>query len=133
MGARKHVRLLATALGVWGAFWAAGLPAYYQQYSAAAMGVLCVVVATLGSVGALAALVRCRPSSRMPRALWLAFYFTVPLAALDAGYCGLYLGHGARFLSSYWYLTVFYVTPWIAFPSTAALLGALEPPRPRAG
>lgn len=43
-------------------------------------------------------------------------------AILDWLYCGVYLKHGTAFLSQYWYLTVFYFTPWLTFVPTALLL-----------
>jgi hypothetical protein len=30
--------------------------------------------------------------------------------------------HGAAFLGRYWYLTIFYFTPWLTFVPTALLL-----------
>jgi hypothetical protein len=49
-------------------------------------------------------------------------YYTVPFLTLDALYCGWRLGHGLEFISRYWYLSVFYVTPWPTFIPTAMLL-----------
>lgn len=118
----RHRALLMQAVAVWAAFWVAGLPAYYQQYSAFVLGVGCTILSVLISLAALYVLARGRAETRMSRALWISFYYTVPFALLDALYCGVYLGHGAAFLHKYWYLTVFYVTPWITFPPTALLL-----------
>ena len=63
-----------------------------------------------------------RPDRRLPAALWMAFYFTVPLAVYDWLYCGRYLGYGAHFIFRYWYLTVYYVIPWILLPLVAWFL-----------
>ncbi|MEZ5728490.1 MAG: hypothetical protein R3E48_11080 [Burkholderiaceae bacterium] len=49
-------------------------------------------------------------------------YYTLPFAILDTLYCGLYLGHGYSYLWKFWYLTVFYVSPWLTLLPTAALL-----------
>lgn len=122
MSRRAHLRLLAQGVGGWFAFWLAGLPDYYQQYGTVPMAVACVLLSVAFSLAAVALLRGGAPETRMRRALWLSFYFTVPFAALDALYCGWYLGHGVDFLGRYWYLTVFYVTPWLTFPPTAALL-----------
>ena len=65
---------------------------------------------------------RVRPGERLAKALWLAFYFTVPLFVYDWLYCGLYLGHGVRFISRYWYLSVYYVIPWVLLPLVAFFL-----------
>ena len=54
----------------------------------------------------------------MVNSLWLAFYFTVPLFFYDLIYCGCYLGHGISFIWEYWYLTVYYILPWIIIPLT---------------
>jgi len=34
----------------------------------------------------------------------------------------VYLGYGAQYLWQYWYLTVFYVTPWLTFMPTEYLM-----------
>jgi hypothetical protein len=122
--ARGHASLLLQAVLVWGAFWLLGLPSYYQQYSSLALGVGCTLLSVAISLAALYVLSRGRPETRLSRASWIAFYYTVPFALLDAAYCGVYLGHGASYLHKYWYLTVFYVTPWLTFPPTAMLLRA---------
>lgn len=117
-----HLRLLALATAVWVAFWIAGLPDYYQQYSLLAMvafsAALVPIIAILGArvIG------RASASRRMRLASWLSFYFTVPLLVYDYVYCGWYLGYGWRFLTHYWYLTVFYFIPWLLFLPTAILL-----------
>ena len=70
---------------------------------------------------------RLRPEKRLAVALWLAFYFTVPLAFYDWLYCGLYLGHGIQFIFKYWYLTVYYAIPWVLLPLVALLLNRSRP------
>lgn len=119
----RHASLLAQAVTVWAAFWVLGLPAYYQQYSPTFLGVGSVLLSVAISLWAVAVLVPAPPEQRMNRALWLSLYFTVPLALLDTLYCGIYLGHGHTYLWRYWYLSVFYVTPWLTLPPTAWLLG----------
>jgi hypothetical protein len=122
MSFRGHLRLLAQAVAVWFAFWLLGLPAYYQQYSTIAQAVACVVLSVAISLIAVAVLRRGPAKSRYRRAFWISLYYTVPFALLDAWYCGIYLGHGTSYLSTYWYLTLFYVTPWLTFLPTAILL-----------
>jgi len=63
-----------------------------------------------------------RPAQRIPVSLWMAFYFTVPLAVYDWLYCGVYLGSGFQFIIQYWYLSVYYVIPWILLPFVALAL-----------
>jgi len=33
----------------------------------------------------------------------------------DLIYCGFYLGYGTSFLWKYWYVTVYYIAPWMVF------------------
>jgi hypothetical protein len=127
MSPRRHLKLLLQGIGVWVGFWVAGLPDYYQQYSTVLLAIGSILLSVAISLGALWILRRGRPQFRRARACWIAFYFTVPFAVLDTLYCGWYLGHGAGYLASYWYLTVFYLTPWLTFPPTAWLL---REPRP---
>ena len=116
MKPRHHLRLLGIATLVWAAFLLGGWPDYYRQYStgfmvgfdlAAAVGIAWVVRRVLAGV---------RPARRRSFSLWLAFWFTVPLAFYDWLVCGVWLGHGLRFVVLYWYLSAFYVIPWILFP-----------------
>ncbi|MDZ4169572.1 MAG: hypothetical protein U1E26_07940 [Coriobacteriia bacterium] len=107
-----HIRTFLIALVVWLAFLIAGLPAYYQQYPAAGMVVFSAMLLPLIWLAAVRVLSAFEPSRRMTAALWLAFYFTGPLAVLDYLYCGVFLGEGIGFLTRYWYLTAFYILPW---------------------
>ena len=122
MSIRGHVRVFLIATVVWIGFWVAGLPSYYQQYSNLAMILFDSLL--LIPIGAIVYFVlrQLRPSDRLAIALWLAFYFTVPLALYDWLYCGLYLGHGVWFMTKYWYLTVYYAIPWILLPLVAIFL-----------
>ncbi|MBI5483509.1 MAG: hypothetical protein HY888_03480 [Deltaproteobacteria bacterium] len=122
MTVAKHITLFVQGISVWALFWLAGLPDYYQQYSQVTMAVFCILLSVVISLAALYFLRRGRPETRLSRAIWISFYFTVPLAILDWLYCGVYLGHGAYFPVRYWYLTLFYFTPWLTFVPTALLL-----------
>lgn len=126
MSVRGHLKLLGAATLVWLAFFVAGLPAYYRQYSTSALIVFEVLL--LGPVAAAGVLVlRPRRSAvRMRHALRVSFHFTVPLLLYDALYCGLHLGRGPRFLVEYWYLTAYYVVPWALFPAIALWLNRGE-------
>lgn len=122
-----HVRLLVIATIAWVVFWLAGWPSYYQQYSTAAMlwfeTILLVPVAAI----AYFILKRVPRARRMSVACWIAFYFTGPIAFYDWLYCGVYLGHGLAFLWRFWYLTTYYVVPWVFLPGTAWALNSGEP------
>jgi hypothetical protein len=116
MKRRHHFRLLGLATLVWVGFLLAGLPEYYRQYSTEFMVAFDLVLLLPISVVFRRVLRRVPTSRRMQVALWIAFYFTVPLAVYDYVYCGLILGSGFRFLWEYWYLTVYYAIPWILVP-----------------
>jgi len=64
-----------------------------------------------------------KPENRGARAFWCSVYYTAAFFLLDALYCGVYLGNGVQYLVKYWYLSVFYITPWLTFIPTAKLLG----------
>ena len=115
MRAQSHVRLFALAVLVWGVFWVAGLPDYYQQYSHTTMAILSLALIPVIVFAGAKVLGRARAERRRMLGLWMAFYFTVPFAALDYWYCGVYLDQGWAFLGRYWYLTVYYVIPWFIF------------------
>jgi len=122
MSFAKHLALFSQGMAVWATFWLAGLPGYYQQYSQVTMAVGCILLSVAISLGTVFILLRGHPGTKLRRAVWISFYFTVPFAILDWLYCGVYLKHGTAFLSQYWYLTVFYFTPWLTFVPTALLL-----------
>jgi hypothetical protein len=110
----------------WLVFWLIGLPSYFQQYSTVTMAVACIFLSVAISLAAILVLCKGRDETRMSRAVWLSVYFTLPFAALDSLYCGWYLAYGTQFFEKYWYLTVFYITPWLTFIPTAALLTAYK-------
>lgn len=122
MRSQQHLVLFLQAVGVWGAFWLAGLPSYYQQYSTITLAIGCILLSVAISFAAVLVLRGGRDESRVSRAFWLSAYYTVPFAALDALDCGWYLGYGAEFLVRYWYLSIFYLTPWLTFMPIAVLL-----------
>ncbi|KAB2969674.1 MAG: hypothetical protein F9K18_00850 [Thermoanaerobaculia bacterium] len=122
MRSSSHIRLLALGLLCWLVFWVLGLPAYYQQYSTVTMlGVSAAVTLGIVVVG-LFIVRRTRPERRLTLAVWISFYFTVPLAVADFLYCGIYLGAGLQFLAQYWYLTAFYIIPWLVMVPLAWLV-----------
>jgi hypothetical protein len=126
MSARGHLRLLLTASVVWLGFWIAGLPDYYRQYSTRSLVVFELLLLVPVWAAGFLALRRRRGAARRRRAVALAFYFTVPLFLYDLAYCGIHLGHGLGFVVPYWYLTAYYVVPWVLFPATALGIDRLE-------
>lgn len=133
MGTKKHFSLLLQSSSMWLLFWLVGLPDYYQQYSVVVMGVLCTLLSVALSLFAVFMLIRCHEEVRMSRAFWLSFYYTIPFAIYDSLYCGWYLGLGTGFLSSHWYLTVFYFSLWLNFIPVAWLLNRFPLPTPTSG
>jgi hypothetical protein len=126
--AASHLKLLAMGVAVWAAFWVAGLPDYYQQYSFPVLAIgTAALVPPSAWIGWLA-ISRARPEHRLSKSLWLSFYFSAPFLALDALYCGWYLGHGTAFFGLFWYLTVFYVIPWIIWPPIGWWLSRVRAP-----
>ena len=122
MDLRLHIRFFVIVTVAWFLFWAAGLPDYYQQYSTTSM-----IVFDLLALPPIWFLIyrrtkRSGPGQGMKVCLWLAFYISVPLFIYDLIYCGFYLGHNVAFLTKYWYLTVYYVLPWILFPPMGWLM-----------
>jgi|ERR1035438_6422564 NO-binding membrane sensor protein with MHYT domain len=130
MTTAKHFTLFVQGLSVWALFWLAGLPYYYQQYSPISMAVVCILLSVAIAIWGLWILLHRRSETRLSQALWTSFYFTIPFAILDWLYCGIYQGHGAAFLVRYWYLTVFYVTPWLTLVPTALLLRHMHRSQP---
>ena len=123
MRVRGHVKILAVVTTVWAVFWVIGLPDYYQQYSFLFMLVFDVAVLVPLWLLVYWILKRTPPKFRMSLALWLAFYITVPLWFYDYLYCGVYLGYGWSFLREFWYLSVYYLIPWIVCPAIAYWMG----------
>jgi len=119
---RGHIRLLLIATLVWAAFLSGGLPSYYQQYSTLFMVLFDIVVLVPITAVVYLVLRSIRHERRLKVSVWIAFYFTVPLAIYDWLYCGVYLGHGMQFLSRFWYLSVYYAIPWILMPMVALVL-----------
>lgn len=113
---RRHLKLLFVVTIAWFLFWVAGLPDYYRQYSTTFMIVFdAVILPPLWLIAYLSIKKSRRPSAN---SLWLAFYITVPLFVYDLVYCGYYLGYGINFLWEYWYLTIYYIIPWLILPPT---------------
>lgn len=132
MKKRHHVRLWILATAVWAGFLLGGLPDYYQQYSTDFMLGFVLLVLLPISLALYFVLRRVAPRHRMSVALWIAFYFTVPLAVYDYLYCGLVLDRGIGFLWEFWYLTVYYVIPWLLAPALAVLVNRIAKDLPLA-
>jgi hypothetical protein len=118
MRLRGHLRLLTIVSLAWLLFWIPGLPEYYQQYSTKFMLVFDLTILPPIWFIVYRSAKSARPGKRLKVSLWWSFYISFPLFIYDYIYCGIYLGHGTSFLWKYWYLTVYYIIPWLFFPPT---------------
>ena len=119
---RKHIWLLFLVSIVWLLFWLAGLPDYYQQYSITSMIVFDLAILPPIWFVIYRSAKRSRPGNALKICLWWCFYISVPLFIYDLVYCGIYLKHSTAFLTTFWYLTVYYILPWVLFPPTGWLV-----------
>ena len=116
MKPHNHLRLLTMVTIAWVLFWIGGLPDYYLQYSPGFMVIFDLIILPPIIYLVYRSVKPSRPGRAFANCMWWAFYISVPLFVYDLLYCGLYLGHGLRFLSVYWYITVYYILPWLIFP-----------------
>ena len=119
---RCHLRLLVIVSVAWILFWVAGLPNYYQQYSTKFMIIFDLAILPPIWLIVYRSIKKARPGKGFKISLWWSFYISFPLFIYDFLYCGIYLGKMTTFLWQYWYLTVYYVLPWIIFPPTGWLV-----------
>jgi len=119
---KLHLRILIYATIVWILFFLAGMPDYYLQYSTKSIILYEILLLIPFSVIIWFIFRPIKTSRRIKLSLWYSFYFTVPLSIYDYIYCGIYLGYGLRFIYVFWFLTVYYIIPWILFPLIAILL-----------
>ena len=122
MKVKNHIRIFTIASIVWLIFLIAGMPDYYLQYSNQNMLLFVIILVIPISLIIFLVFKPIKQEKRMKIACWYAFYFTVPLAIYDSIYCGLYLGYGVNFLLVFWFLSIYYLIPWILFPSIAIVL-----------
>ena len=122
MKLRKHLRLLIYVTLAWLLFWIAGLPDYYQQYSFEFMVIFDLAILPPIWFIIYRSAKHSKPGHGLRVCLWWSFYISFPLFIYDLIYCGFYLGHSISFLSQYWYITVYYVLPWLVFPITGWLI-----------
>lgn len=115
MKSRAHGKLFLIAIAIWAAFWIVGLPDYYQQYPSSWLLVATILLVPAFVWPGVRMIDRARPERRGSIGFWLSFYFTVPFLILDSLYCGWYEGHGTAYFAKYWYLTVFYIIPWLTY------------------
>ena len=116
----QHWNLFCIGTTWWTLYFILGLPSDYFQITPLWMVVL------VGELLPAAALIyflwrRCTraPERAWPQALWIAFYVTVPLFIYDYLYLAVHQQRGLAFLQTHWYLSAFYVIPWLLAPLIA--------------
>lgn len=125
----SHLKLLLSAVSVWAAFWLAGWPSYFQQYSFAFLAIGTAALVPPTAFMGWRSIQGSKPERRLTLGFWLSLYFTAPFFLLDWLYCGIYLGEGAGYFAKYWYLTVFYFIPWVLFIPMGLWTKAAPAPR----
>ena len=115
MSKKDHLYLFSLATMCWTLFLLGGLWSdYYQTWSVIQSLLLVVVFPSLAYLRLSVSFLRQRQvTNKVTGAFWLSFYFTVPLFFYDLIYLGAYKALGLGLLVSHWYLSVFYITPWI--------------------
>jgi len=122
MQLRKHLKLLVVVSLGWLLFWIAWLPDYGQQYSVITMIIFDLAVLPPIWFLIYRSVKDSKPGRGLKVSLWWSFYISFPLFMYDLIYCGVYLGRGISFLWEYWYLTVYYIIPWLLFPPMGWLI-----------
>jgi hypothetical protein len=112
------LKLLVSVTVAWFLFWVAGLPNYYRQYSTPVMIGFDIVVLLPFWFVLYSSIRKGQKGTGFTYSIWLAFYVTIPLFFYDLIYCGFVLGYGISFIWEYWYLSVYYVLPWLFLPPT---------------
>jgi hypothetical protein len=119
---RAHLYLFYLGTTVWTLFFLGGLPSdYYQQWPWGWSLVVLVMIPTLGLARLAPRLHRDVLSTLSHASAYrlIAVYVTLPLALYDALYLGWHQQRGLSFLWTHWYLSVFYLIPWILLPPLA--------------
>ena len=122
MRTKTHLQIFTIATVVWLLFFIAGMPDYYLQYSNTSLIWYVILLIIPFSVIIFFVFKPIRKNKRIKISIWYSFYFTVPLFIYDTVYCGIYLGYSYKFILTFWFLSVYYIIPWILFPVIALLL-----------
>lgn len=114
MSLRRHYKLLINATIAWLIFVIIGLPNYYGDWPF--NNLLYLSIATYFLIGLIFYSIIRKRTGNIKLVLWAAFYFTVPFIAYDLIYIHFILREPADFLNRFWFLSVFYIIPWIQAP-----------------
>lgn len=116
----QHWHLFCLATTWWTLYFIVGLPSNYYQTTAQWLIVVFGEIAPSLALGVFLWR-RCRhaPDRAWRSAGWISFYMTVPLFAYDYLYLAVSQQRGWQFLHTHWYLTAFYLIPWLMAPAIA--------------
>jgi len=114
MSLNRHCKLLLYASIGWLVFVLIGLPNYYRDWSF--MNLLYLCIATYFAVGLIIYNFILKYNEGFVWALWIAFYITIPLIFYDLLYIKFILKEPFDLLNRFWFLSVFYIIPWIQAP-----------------
>ena len=118
MTAKKHLELLLYSFATWFFFYLLGLPDYYQSWPFWAKVTICIMVTIIYFPATYYTLRNYWSNNKhLVNSLWLASYLTLPLFIYDYLLLALYKGLGIAFVIPYWYLTFFYFSFWVQFPT----------------
>ncbi|MFX0117010.1 MAG: hypothetical protein ACFFB3_20860 [Candidatus Hodarchaeota archaeon] len=122
MRAKYHFKFSAWVTLAWIFFWILGLPDYYQQYPPWFMLIFdFVLLFPIWFLG-FCILNQVRAGKKIRISMWLGVYFSVPFLIYGLIYCRIYLQYGWSFLVRFWYLSVYYIIPWLLLLSTGIWL-----------
>ena len=129
MRPNQHWHLFCLATTWWTLFFIVGLPSHYFQTTP----VWKIVV--FGEILPAVALIyyawrRCARAESIgqvwQRAGWIGFYMTVPLFIYDYLYLAVHQELGWSFMISHWYLSAFYIIPWLLLPAIVLIVARMK-------
>ena len=124
MKPNQHWRLFCVMTTWWTLFFIVGLPwDYYLQTPVWMIAIFGIIFPAAIMMRFAYRLSIRKPTSAMQNVFWIAFYGTAPLFVYDYLYLAIHQARGLAFLKSHWYLTVFYVLPWLVLPPIAVIAG----------
>ena len=121
---KHHLLLFCLATTLWTLFLLGGLSSdYYQTWSFVKVLLIVDVIPGIALIPIGYYVFKCIIGhDYYSAAFWGSFYGSIPLIIYDYLYIAVHLNQGMAFLTSYWYLTIFYLVPWFVFPLVARFI-----------
>jgi hypothetical protein len=117
MDSKNHIILFIICIAVWIIFFLLGLfNNHYQTWSLDMQLIHCGDIVLLVWPMVYVVLKKISNKNYFLHSIWFAFYGSVPLALLDYVYLHGIKGYDFSYLSTHWYLTIFYFIVWIEMP-----------------